>query len=92
MKFVQELLENMGINKKRVQMHHVSAAEATKLAEEKRRKAEEERRKIEEQARKDKNYLNKVEDAIKKEKDEFSKARLKTIDENWLKYRNISLY
>ena len=33
MKFVQELLKNMGINEKRVQMHHVSAAEASKLAD-----------------------------------------------------------
>jgi coenzyme F420-reducing hydrogenase delta subunit len=32
-KFIQELLKNMGISEKRVQMHHVSAAEASKLAE-----------------------------------------------------------
>lgn len=32
-KFVQNLLKNMGINENRVQMHHVSAAEASKLAD-----------------------------------------------------------
>jgi len=30
---VQDVLRNLGINEKRVQMHHVSAAEASKLAE-----------------------------------------------------------
>lgn len=32
-RFVQELLKNMGISEKRVQMFQVSAAEASKLAE-----------------------------------------------------------
>ena len=32
-KFVQELLKNIGIDERRVQMHYVSAAEAIKLAE-----------------------------------------------------------
>lgn len=32
-KFVKEVLKNIGINEQRVQMHQVTAAEANKLAE-----------------------------------------------------------